>query len=75
MAKSSSRKERVIAIAGKLREAREHAGFSQEEAAKRLHRPQSYISRCETGVHPVNVFELEDFARLYRKALLFFIEE
>lgn len=51
----------------RLRQARESAGLTQVEAAARLRKPQSFISRCETGERRVDVLEFEDFVRLYGK--------
>lgn len=56
-----------------LREARLTAGLSQAEVAKRLGRPQSFVSKCESGERRVDVVELQAFARLYRKELNFFV--
>lgn len=47
--------------------ARDEAGLTQWEAARRLRRPQSYISKCESGERFVDVIELALFARLCRK--------
>ena len=60
-------------IAQKLRETRESVGLSQAEVAKRLERTQSYVSRCETGNRRLDVFELDEFAKLYKKPLSFFL--
>lgn len=49
----------------RLREAREKAGLPQVEVARRLGKPQSYVSKCESGERRVDVIELEDFAKLY----------
>jgi hypothetical protein len=38
-----------------------------------LRRPQSSVSKCESGERRVDVIELEDFARLYRKRLEYFL--
>ena len=51
----------------RLRQAREAAGLTQVEAAVRLRKPQSFISRCETGERRVDVLEFEDFVKLYGK--------
>lgn len=40
-----------------LRRARIAAGVTQVEAAKRLGRPQSFISKCESGERRVDVAE------------------
>jgi len=63
---------RLLAL--KLREARRAAGLSQMESAERLQKPQSYVSRCESGTRRIDVFELQEFARVYRKPLVFFVE-
>ena len=49
----------------RLRQARERAGLTQVEAAARLRKPQSFVSRCETGERRVDVLEFEDFVKLY----------
>lgn len=48
-----------------LRAARERAGFTQREAAKRLGKPQSFVSKCESGERRVDFVELLIFAELY----------
>jgi len=48
-----------------LRRAREEAGLTQNEAARRLHRPQSFVSKCESGERRVDVVELIQFCRVY----------
>jgi transcriptional regulator with XRE-family HTH domain len=58
---------------GRLQEARRATGITQIEAAKRLKRPQSYISRCESGQKRIDLFEMQDICRLYRKPLNFFV--
>jgi transcriptional regulator with XRE-family HTH domain len=59
----------------RLRQARRESGLSQEEAAAALGRPQSYVSYCETGGRRVDVEELRQFARLYRKPISFFLDD
>jgi transcriptional regulator with XRE-family HTH domain len=58
----------------RLREAREEARLTQEEVAAALHRPQSFVSKCEVGERRVDVIELQDFARLYGKPLGYFVD-
>jgi len=58
---------------GRLRAARHDAGLTQLEVARALGVGQSLISKCEAGERRVDVVELEDFARLYRKPLSFFL--
>ena len=57
----------------RLKQARQQAGMTQIDVAKALRRPQSFVSNCESGERRVDVIELEDFARLYRKAVSFFL--
>jgi transcriptional regulator with XRE-family HTH domain len=57
----------------RLRRAREDAGLTQVQVAKRLGRPQSYVSKCESGERRVDVIELAQFAELYGKRLGFFL--
>lgn len=57
----------------KFREARAQARLSQVEVARRLRKPQSYVSKCESGERRVDVVELLAFARIYRKPLAFFL--
>lgn len=59
-------------LAKRLREARELAGLTQTEAARRLGKPQSFISKCETGERRLDVVELNAFAKLYGTTLSFF---
>jgi transcriptional regulator with XRE-family HTH domain len=47
----------------KLRKAREEAGLTQVEVAKKLKRPQSHISNVESGQQRVDVVELQNFAK------------
>ena len=49
----------------RLRAARERAGLLQVEVARRLGKPQSYVSKCESGERRVDVVELAAFAAIY----------
>jgi len=57
----------------RLRQARQEAKLRQVDVAKKLRRPQSFVSKCESGERRVDVVELAEFARLYRKPLSFFV--
>lgn len=46
-----------------LREARKQAGFSQQELAKRLRRPQSFVSAYEPGDRKIDVLEFLRIAK------------
>ena len=58
----------------KLRKAREEAGLTQVEVAKKLKRPQSHVSNVESGQQRVDVVELQRFAKLYGKDINYFIK-
>ena len=60
-------------IAEKLKQARILAGLTQKEMAKKLNKPQSYISKVEQGEQRIDVIELQHFASLYKKNLSYFI--
>ena len=55
-----------------LIEAREEAGMTQREASAVLGRSHSYLSKCETGERSVDVIDLLQLARLYKKPIQFF---
>jgi transcriptional regulator with XRE-family HTH domain len=56
----------------RLVQARREAGLTQVEVAKRLGRPNSFVSKCELGERRVDVVELQQLAQIYRKDLSFF---
>ena len=66
--------QRHRTIVARLREARIAAGLRQADVAKKLRQQQSYVSRCESGEHRLDVVELEAFANLYGKPLAFFVK-
>lgn len=49
------------------------AGLTQAQVAAALHRPQSFVSKCEAGERRVDAIELADFARLYRQPVEYFL--
>ena len=59
----------------KLRQARRDVGLSQREVAQALDKPQSYVSKCESGERRVDVVELQAFAALYRRSIESFLPE
>jgi transcriptional regulator with XRE-family HTH domain len=46
-----------------LREARKQAGLSQHEVARRLKRPQSFVSAYESGDRRIDVLEFLRIAK------------
>ena len=49
-------------------------GFEiKADVAKKLKRPQSFVSKIESGERRVDVVELSALARVYRRSLDFFL--
>lgn len=61
-------------IVDKLKQARLEAGLTQQKVAKKIKKPQSYISKVEAGEQRVDVIELKKFAELYNKLMNFFYD-
>jgi transcriptional regulator with XRE-family HTH domain len=66
--------ERYRRLLARLREARKAAGMSQEAVAAALGVPQKFVSKIETGERRIDPIELQEFAELYGKPVLFFLE-
>ena len=66
-------RQRYRVFLERLRQARHDAHLTQVEVARSLRRPQSFVSKCESGERRVDVVELQEFVRLYGKPLNFFI--
>ena len=58
----------------KLRKARLGAGLKQIDVAKKLKRPQSYISRVESGEYRLDILEVKRFAKIYGKSVEYFVK-
>ncbi len=58
---------------GQLKRARKEAGMTQVKVAAILGKPQSFVSKCESGERRVDVVELAEFARIYDKSLDYFL--
>ena len=71
--KDATYRHRYAQFLGKLRQAREEAGLTQVEVAEKLKRPQSFVSKIESGERRVDVVELSALARVYRRPLDFFL--
>jgi len=57
-----------------LKKARKEAGLGQVEIAKKLKKSQSYISKIESGQRRIDVLQLKQFAKLYKKVLNYFVK-
>lgn len=62
-------------LVDRLIKAREEARLGQEEVAKLLGRTQSHISKLESGQRRIDLIQLKDFARIYKKPLTYFLPE
>lgn len=52
-----------------LREYRTDAGLTQSEAASRLEKPQSFISKVESCERRIDVIELIELLTLYKRSI------
>lgn len=73
MDKTIRTKEYALFI-GKLRKARLEARLKQIDVAKKLKRPQSYISRVESGEYRLDILEVKQFAKIYGKSVDYFVK-
>ncbi len=60
------------AIVQRLIQARRETGLTQREVSARIGRAHSFLSKCETGERRVDVVELLQLAKLYKKPLRYF---
>ncbi len=65
--------EKYKAFLDRLRQARKDSGLTQIDVAKLLDKHQSYVAKCESGERRVDIVELQEFARLYKKSLDYFV--
>ncbi|MES1243176.1 MAG: helix-turn-helix transcriptional regulator [Acidobacteriota bacterium] len=63
------------AMVERLRQARQEAGMTQETVAEFFGKPQSFVSKIESGDRRIDPVELCYFADLYKKPLGFFLPE
>ncbi len=61
-------------IIKRLKEARLKIGLSQQDAADALGKPQSYISKIESGERRLDVVELKSLAGIYKQSVSTFIK-
>jgi hypothetical protein len=59
----------------KLRQAREETGVTLVEVANAVGKPQSCISKCETGERRVDVTELSALAAICQEPPEFFVPQ
>lgn len=66
------RTKEFAALVQKLIDARKATGLRQIDVAKKLKRPQSYVSRVESGEYRLDILEVKRFAKLYGKDISHF---
>jgi len=73
MSKSIYSKEYRFVLT-QLKNARIESGLTQKDVTRLIGKPQSYISKCESGERRLDVTELNRFAKIYKKSLTFFVK-
>jgi len=73
MAKSIFSRDHKLLIQ-KLKKARDDSGLEQEDVARLLRKTQSYVSKIESGQRRIDIVQLKEFAKIYKKGLSFFLE-
>ena len=61
-------------IMERLKRARIEADLSQQAVADKLDKPQSYISKIESGERRLDVAEMKKFAALFKKPAGYFLK-
>ena len=61
-------------IIRRLKEARRGVGLSQQAVADMLAKPQSFVSKIESGERRLDVAEIKRFANVYGKSTSFFMK-
>lgn len=64
-----------MALAQRLREAREYIGLLQEDVATALDIPRASVSAFESGKRRVSSLELRRLGRLYRRPVAWLLNE
>ncbi|MDO8667657.1 MAG: helix-turn-helix transcriptional regulator [bacterium] len=59
----------------RLKKARIEENIDQKKAAELLGKTQSFISKIEAGQRRIDVVQLKEFARVYKKSLSYFIKK
>ncbi len=60
-------------VIDKLKKARLGAGLKQSDVAQKLKRPQSYISKIERGERRIDISELKELVKIYKKDITHFV--
>lgn len=65
--------EQRVAMAARLRDAREYLGMSQDEVAAALKLSRPAITNIESGSRKVEAIELDQLAQLYGRSVTYFL--
>lgn len=57
-----------------LKKARQNSGLDQNKVAKLLKVTQSYVSKIESGQRRIDIVQLKEFAKIYKKKITFFVK-
>lgn len=58
-----------------LRQLRRNAGLRQIDLAERLSKPQSYVSKYESGEKSLDLLEVKEVCRALNITLFYFVEQ
>ena len=61
-------------LVNQLIKARKQAKLRQQDAARKLGRTQSYVSKIEAGQRRIDTVQLKELAAVYKKKIRFFIK-
>ena len=61
-------------IINRLKQARIDVKLSQQVVADKLGKPQSYISKIESGERRLDVAEMKKFSAIYKKPIDYFLK-
>lgn len=73
MAKSIFSRDHKLLIQ-KLKRARDDSRLEQQDVARLLRKTQSYVSKIESGQRRIDIIQLKEFAKIYKKDLSFFLD-
>jgi len=68
----TDRQEHLLCL---LRALRKKSGLTQVELAQKLGRPQSFVSKCESGERRLDILELQDICKACEAPIETFILE
>ena len=60
-------------IVNRLKLARKAACLEQEQVATLIGKTQSYVSKIESGQRRIDIVQLKEFAKIYKKDITYFL--